>query len=428
MGLEIRSFRALHYNPEKFGFDWSDLTCPPYDVIDSEERQELLSVSPYSFVNLTLHKPLDQEFEPDKDYSQVRNLLELWIKKGILVWDDEEKIYIYRQKYQYNEEEKTRYGFIALLRLPEEEGWVLPHERTHSGPKEDRFDLLTHTHAVLEPIFFLLPDARGEILDNLQREFEVCNERFYAKDRDGIHEVAGVSDRNWIESLKELVYGRRALIADGHHRYEVALAYRDFRRSHADYDPNAWYNYMLVYFSPMVERNITILPIHRRVRQFPIRSEDHLMKSLGVLFSARTSTWEDLVAISAGKESDYVYGLVTEFGKFKVSLSPKLDPADILSELNEFSPEYRRLHVVVLHHILMPLLRIKQSETNLVYEKDISAFNRLCPGEAGFVLRPTSLERVYAVALRGERMPQKSTFFYPKIRSGFVVFYEGKQG
>lgn len=428
MGLEIKSFRALCYNPERFGIDWSDLTCPPYDVIDSDEREDLLASSPYSFVNLTLSSPLEQTIGGDRNYTKVKSLLDTWIETGVLVWDDSEKVYIYRQNYLYHGQEKTRYGFIALLRLPEEKGWVLPHEKTHPGPKEDRFDLLSHTQAILEPIFFLLPDSEGEILSILRAGFESSQKRFYAKDKSGEHFVAGISDGRWINELKNMVYARRALIADGHHRYEVALAYRDFCRSQPDYDPKAWYNYMMVYFSPMTEENITILPIHRRVKGFSIRSEEELMENLGSLFSAQTAGWEDLIALSLGKDSEYTYGLTTDFGLFKISLNSGVDPVEVLSDLSDFSSEYRKLHVVVLHQILMPLLRIEQGEGHIVYEKDISKLKNLTTGEAGFVLRPTSLERIYSVALRGERMPQKSTFFYPKIRSGFVIFYGGKYG
>ncbi len=421
MGLEIRSFKGVRYNPDRFGRDWTDLTCPPYDVIDDLEREDLLNLSDYNFVQVVLSKPLSESIGMEvRDYSPVRTLIDTWLSSGVLVQDREDSIYLYRQTYSYAGRERERWGFVALFRLPEEPGWVLPHENTHSGPKEDRFDLLKQTRAILEPVFFLLPDKDKLILDHL-RGAEVIEE-VTAKDDQGLHSVGRVVDRDWIEKLKTLVFDKRALIADGHHRFEVALRYRDHMKESGDYDPEAWYNYIMVYFAPMNPENITILPIHRRVKEFSINGEEELLNSLGNVFSVEVSKASEMEAISRGERGEYEYGLICSFGTFKVSLKKDLDPADLLEEsLPSFSKEYRRLHIVVLHNLLMPLLKVRQEEGNFSYEKSLEKVLNPLPGQAGFVVRPTSLDRVYEVALKGERMPQKSTYFYPKVRSGFVL-------
>ncbi len=424
MGLEIRSFRATHYNPEHFGWDFSPLSCPPYDVIDEKHRQQLLSSSPYNYVNVILPKPLSEALaeKQSKDYQKVRELINQWKEQGVFVKEDEEKVYLYKQIYRINDQQKIRYGFIALLRLPEDSDSVLPHERTHRGPKEDRFELLSEVQAILEPVFFLIEDEGKSLLEHIKSGWEQRGEVFFAKSLEEEHFCFGTSDRKWIEKLFQLVSEKRALIADGHHRYEVALQYRDFKKSQADYDPQAWYNYIMVYFAPMNEENITVLPIHRKVKEFSVRGEDGLVKRIKKLFDAYVCDDSVLKEISLGNADSYTYGLVTKFGKFEIKLKSELDPAQILTDEKQYSLDYKRLDVVVLHKILFPLLDIREREDNLEYEKSLESAIQLDTAMAGFILRPTPLNCIYKMALNGERMPQKSTYFYPKIRSGFVFF------
>ncbi len=425
MGLEIRSFKGVRYDPDRFGRDWSSLTCPPYDVIDENERDQFLSLSSYNFVQVVLSRPLSESIGlgKDRDYSRVRNLLRTWMETGILKREKKDSIYLYRLRYRIKDATRTRLGFVALLRLPEEDGWVLPHERTHEGPKEDRFDLLDQTQSLLEPIFLLLPDHEEELLRHLESMETMFEGGEFAKEDNCYHEVVAVSDEAWITELRKLVFGRRALIADGHHRFEVSLAYRDYRRSKPDYDPEAWYNYALVYFVPMVERNITILPIHRFVRKFSVSTEEELLARLGDLFSSEVVSIKELERISEGLDDLYAYGLTTSFGAFRIKLKDEWDPCDLLKEMTDTSPEYRRLHVVVLHNVLFPLLGIDQREGNISYEKSLEKVLKVGRSQCGVVVRPTSLDKVYSLALKGERMPQKSTYFYPKIRSGFVFYF-----
>ena len=427
MGLEIKSFRAAHYNPERFGFDWSSLTCPPYDVIDDRERQNLISLSPYNYVHVILHKPLSENIaHEEKNYEEVRELIDEWKASQVLVEDREERTYLYKQDYDFGGKQRSRYGFICLLKLPEEAGIVLPHEKTHQGPKEDRLALLSKVKAILEPVFFLVPDTDMEILQHLKFGWEKANSIFTSNESNGRHYCCGVSDIEWISELERKMFDKRALIADGHHRYEVAIQYRNLRKARADYDPDAWYNYIMVFFAPMCEDNISILPIHRKVKEMPVRSEDDLVKRVEKFFNAFVCDEKLLERISLGQEGPYTYGIVTNFGKFKIELKPDVDPVELLSQIHDGSEEYKRLHVVVLHKILFPLLGIKEVEGNLLYEKTLEAVLDLKGASAGFVLGPTSLERVYNMAIKGERMPQKSTYFYPKIRSGFV-FYDSSQ-
>ncbi len=420
MGLEIKEFKGTRYNIEKFGLDWTNLTCPPYDVIRDSEREGLISTSPYNFVNLILSTPLSSINNPDaRQYGSVRKLIEQWKADGILSREDKEGVYVYKQNYEYHGESKRRYGFIALLRLPDEEGWVLPHEATHEGPKNDRFDLVKNTMSILEPVFFLLPDE-GDIYGHIKFAIDGHEKEAVFADNDGKHFCIKIEDGAWIESLKKMTFNKRALIADGHHRYAVAQRFRAHMKESGDYDPHAPYNYIMVYFAPMLEENLTILPINRKALNFPIKSEEELLSRLEKWFDVYTSNDEELASLFYKKEG-YEWGLSCKFGKYKIILKDGIDPAQVLRDMGG-SAEYRRLYVVVLHKMLFPLLGVEDNEENLFYEKCLYEPGHKIEQGALFVLRPISFRQVYDVSLKGELMPQKSTFFYPKIKSGFVFF------
>ena len=425
MGLEIRSFRALHYNLDRFGKDLSNLTCPPYDVIDDKEREELLSVSDYNYVRMVLSKSLDESIKSEqRDYSGVRFPIDEWKRDGIFVRDEQDSVYLYRQTYKVGDQERQRYGFIALLRLPEEEGVVLPHENTHRGPKEDRFDLLAQVSAILEPVFFLLPDEDGGLLNHIKSGWNLTPEEWqvYIRDEISKHHCGAVSDKGWISHLRQLVFAKKALIADGHHRFEVALSYRDYMRARPDYDEAAWYNYIMVFFAPMRSDNLTVLPIYRRIVDWKFQGEDKLLEAVDRFFDTLVASREDLRRISRGEFGDYTFGLVTRSDSFRLSLRKDIDPVEVLGELAGVSDDYKRLNVVVLHYILLPLLGVNQEEGSIVYEKSLDEILSVEEDQLGIVLPPISVEQIYEIALKGERMPQKSTYFYPKIRSGVVFF------
>jgi len=420
MGIEIKAFKGTRYNIEKFGRDWTDLVCPPYDVIRDSEREGLLSTSPYNFVNLILSIPLSSINNAEaRQYGSVRKQIEQWKQEGVLLKDDKEGIYAYKQDYEYNGEKKTRYGFIAILRLPDEDGWVLPHENTHDGPKDDRFDLIKNTMSILEPVFFLLPDD-GAIFKHIKEVVDKDADDIVIARNDGMHYCRKIEDGIWIDELKKMAFSKRALIADGHHRYAVARRFCEYMKEQGSYDPDGPYNYIMVYFAPMLEENLTILPINRKVLNFPIKDEDELLSKVEKWFDVFSATDEELADI-VNQTTGYEWGIVCPFGMYKIRLKDSIDPAQVLKDMGG-STEYRKLYVVVLHKMLFPLLGIEDSEENLSYEKHLYEKGSKVEQGALFVLRPISFRQVYDVSLKGELMPQKSTFFYPKIKSGFVFF------
>ncbi len=335
---EIRPFRALRYDEAKTG-PLETLVAPPYDVISPEKRDEYLARSPYNVVHLTL---------PDSDEQAARDLRD-WRRWGVLTRDDDPVFWALSQTYTGPDGvERTRDGYVVSLRIePYDRGVVLPHERTHAGPKEGRLRLLRATRTQLEPIF-LLHD--GELADIPNRKPDI--------------EVAG--DRLWRVARGPDVSDLQLLIADGHHRYETALAFHEEDGTEA----SAW---MMVVLVSTREEGLTIFPTHRVAQ--------HVDGVRGTPIEEPGAELPGVVLYRAGR-----YELLDGDG-LDVEIVDRVAPEGVT-----YTPD----------------------RADAVATVDRGA------AEAAFLLRPTRIEDVFAVARRGEVMPQKSTYFFPKLTSGLL--------
>jgi uncharacterized protein (DUF1015 family) len=339
---DVRPFRALRYDEAKAG-TLETLVAPPYDVISADERQEYLALGRYNIVHLTLP---DTEDEAAQD-------LRAWRESGVLVRDERPAFWALSQTYTGPDGvERTRNGYVVALRIePYDRGIVLPHERTHAGPKEGRLRLLRATRTQLEPIFLLHDGERAAI-----------------PDREPDLEVAG--DRLWRVDEGPDVRDLQLLIADGHHRYETALAFHQEDGTEA----SAW---MMVVLVSTREEGLTIFPTHRvaqhvdGIRGTPIDEPGPGDELPGV------------VLYRAGS-----YELLDGDG-LDVEIVDRLAPRGVT-----YTP----------------------NRTEAVATVDRGA------AEAAFLLRPTRIEDVFAVARRGDLMPQKSTYFFPKLTSGLLLY------
>ena len=346
----VRPFRALRYDPAVAG-ELSSLVAPPYDVIQPEQREALLGRSPYNVVHLTL---------PDSDDDAAASLAE-WREQGVLALDPEPACWWLSQEYVGPDGvARRREGFVAALRLePYEQRVVLPHERTHAGPKEGRLRLLRATRTELEPLFFLW-DGTIEVDGLGDPELEV--------DESGVVSRLWRLDTEFSAALVEELADAQLLIADGHHRYETALAFHAEEGTEA----SAW---LLAVIVPTGQEGLTIFPTHR-------------------------------VAQSAGSGSG------TPIEPPRKSL-----PGPVL---------YRAGHYEVLagDGFLDPEVVDRLAPSGVTYtpsrEEAVAAVDR-GEAEAAYLLRPTRIEDVWTVARRGDVMPQKSTFFYPKLTSGLLM-------
>ena len=346
----VRPFRALRYDPAVAG-GLESLVAPPYDVIQPEQREALLGRSPYNVVHLTL---------PDSDDDAAASLAE-WREQGVLALDPEPACWWLSQEYVGPDDvARRREGFIAALRLePYEQRVVLPHERTHAGPKEGRLRLLRATRTELEPLFFLW-DGTIEVDGLGDPELEV--------DESGVVSRLWRLDAEFSAALVEELADAQLLIADGHHRYETALAFHAEEGTEA----SVW---LLAVIVPTGQEGLTIFPTHR-------------------------------VAQSAGSGSG------TPIAPPRKSL-----PGPVL---------YRAGHYEVLagDGFLDPEVVDRLGPSGVTYtpsrEEAVAAVDR-GEAEAAYLLRPTRIEDVWTVARRGDVMPQKSTFFYPKLTSGLLM-------
>ncbi len=418
---EIRPFKGLRYNPETAG-DMGGIICPPYDIIPPSMQQELYDSSGYNAVRLELPKE-------DDPYGAAAERLARWMQEGALMQDDEPALYPYFQTYNDPEGNTyTRKGFFCALRLHEfSEKKVLPHERTLSGPKKDRLNLFKKTRANISSIFGLYAD------EELQADRAI---ETFADNHEPVVDAAfqGVRNRLWkmtdpdiVATVQQVLLDRQVYIADGHHRYETGVNYRNLRAeenpSHTGDEP---YNFILIYLANIFDEGLIIFPLHRMVHSLEQFSPEGLIETLSTNFEVKPlGGREDLKLYLEGESSSHVYGVVTSGGVWGMRL--KNPPATLLGD--SVPGPLLQLSVVVLHELILQRMlgitpEAMRSQANLVYEEgDRKVFDAVENGDiqVGFIVKPTTVQQVRDISQAGEVMPQKSTYFYPKIMTGLVM-------
>ncbi len=418
---EIIPFKGLRYDPASAG-DMARIICPPYDIISPSMQQELYSSSSFNAVRLEL--PME-----DDPYAAAAERISSWLTEGTLVQDDEAAIYPYFQTYSDPEGNSyTRKGFFCALRLYEfSEKQVLPHERTLSGPKKDRLNLFKKTRTNISSIFGLYADD-GLQADRLIDAFAAGNEPLVDAVFQGVqNRLWKIVDHDLVTMVQQVLLDRQVYIADGHHRYETGVNYRNFRMAeNPDHTGSEPYNFILTYLANIYDEGLIIFPLHRMVRNLMHFDAEELLSKLEEDFSVQPlDDREGLKRYLDAVESSHAFGFVSQKGVYGIRLkgSPEDIPGDAVPR------SLCRLGVEVLHEIILwRLLGISQeamqSQTNLVYtEDDREVFDAVAKGDiqAGFIVKPTTVSQVQDVSGQGDVMPQKSTYFYPKIMTGLVM-------
>jgi uncharacterized protein (DUF1015 family) len=421
----IKAFCSVRYN-ERLLAHAANLMTPPYDVISPDDQEFYYDQNPFNVIRLILGKELPDDTDRNNRYTRARDFLDNWVRDGVLVPDDSLSIYGYSQVYRDPAGNvKRRDGFVALLAL---EQWgkadVFPHEYTYAGPKVDRLNLVRATGHQLSCIFSLYSDPKREtarIVDTIVASPEVTR----YTDRDGVeHIMTRCTDEKVHKELTAAIRDKKVFVADGHHRYETMLAFRDELDKRGV--PGNAHHYAVMYFTSMEGEAITILPCHRIVETELPLDEEAVLPILLEAFTVETFKNGDEGArrfIQAlerkGKGS---FGLYTGSNRYLL-----LSDADHGKIARFFPPdmkdEIRHLDVSVLHHVLIQgLLSIKNPKIS--YSQDaLDAVNRAVEGKAvALIVNATKIEEVKAASLIGERMPQKSTYFYPKPASGLVLY------
>jgi len=420
---KIKAFKALFYNPGKIR-DLSQVTCPPYDVISPEAREMYHKRSCYNLIHVLLAKDTTGE---DK-YKRAQEIFNDWLKNDVLVSDDSEAIYFYSQQYNINGEKRTRLGFISLLRLGDNLGsGAFGHENTHLEAKEDRFRLMKLIKANLSPIFVIFLDKK-RIIQRIFRNYIPKQEVFIevVDDEKTVHKLWRITDAELIENIQKSMLSEDMFIADGHHRYEVACAYRDSMRQNSEIiSGEEDFNYILSYFTNADPRGLSILPIHRLLkldRQFSLEQLRLALSDNFDIHEVKDKTRFFFLMQKAGFNEH----LIGSYRDKKYWLL-RLKNVKILDSLIADKPkEYRCLDVSILNRLVFKKVLGLDPENlkNIVYSPQTAGFLKEVdddPFKIAFFLNPVKMEQIIAVALNGSKMPPKSTYFYPKVLSGLVI-------
>ena len=408
---ELAPFSALRFTDS--AGDLSLLLAPPYDVIDARDAADLKGQSPYNCVRLILPEGLLVE-----RYSNAAATLRRWVSDGILAVDSEPAAYVYRQEFEADGRRAERLAVFAAVRLsPLDRGKVLPHERTHSGPKKDRLALTLATRAQLSPIFMVARDADAALYD-LERESIVEPPTVEAVTADGIRHSLWVVSGNRCDTMLSVASAHPLLIADGHHRYETALA------AAQSLGGNVKAAYALVCVVSQRDPGLVVRPTHRILAGPPAGASEpfdwiaaledgFLLEDLGPLSPAEAE--ERVAGAEAG--SFIVLPAGSDRAWMAVARPEALRSADIPSERARIAP-------VVFDGLVLRALYCldadQASQGLLSYSRDPGAAGTVSEGGCGFILPPVALEDVWTTAARGGRLPPKSTYFEPKMPSGLL--------
>ena len=428
--IRIAPFRGLFYDQKKVR-DLSKVVAPPYDVISKEEQERLYKKSPYNFIRLDLSQ------EPDS-YSAVAQLLSEWLATGIFERDETPAIYFLSHRFKLKSgEQKIRDGFLALTELQDlSSGAIRPHEKTLDAPKEDRLKLMLACHAQLSPIFTLYSQPKQSINRMLAVEVEGV-EPFMEIEQDNGEQCRlwRIANAELIEKVQQEMSDQQLLIADGHHRYEATLSYRDWMRRERDQcNGREAFNFIMAYFANINDDNVVILPTHRLVRGYAHKPFLELEQALQTYFYV-----EQHPKTPEGKIS-FLKALKTAAKKHRViGASFKRDPRYVILRLKnkrimqrlakDLSAPLRELdvstlHLLILEHILGMTPDEQVKGENIRYSQDEDLVLQSLEKEdyqAAFILSATKAEEIQTIVAGGEKMPQKSTYFYPKLLSGLVV-------
>ncbi len=427
--VRIAPFRGVFYNQKKIR-DLAKVVTPPYDVISREEQERLYRKSPYNFVRLDFNQ------EPDP-YASVAELLQSWQAEGILERDEIPAVYFAVHKFALSDGKvKQRQGFFALTELQDfASGEIRPHERTLEAPKQDRLKLMLASHAQLSSIFALYSQPKASINRILSEQTEGQRPFIELKmDGDDDCRLWRITDPALIREIQREMKDQRLLIADGHHRYEASLNYRDRMRSERSWNGREPFNYIMTYFANMNDENVVILPTHRLVRGYQPKPFLQLEEALQTYFyveqypkTAEGKSWFLKALKNAGKKHRVIGASFKRDPRYLIlrlknkRMMQRL-AKDLSAPLREL--ELSTLHHLILEHILGLSPQQQTSGETIRYSQDEEGVLQALEKEdyqAAFILNPTKSADILTVANGGEKMPQKSTYFYPKLISGLVI-------
>lgn len=428
----IQAFRGLRYDPKHVG-SLSNVIAPPYDVIGKDLQDQLYKAHPANVIRLILNRDEPGDNDSNNRYTRAAKFLKNWRAEGVLTGEADPAVYVYHQIFRYGDREITRRGFMARCRLERfGEGKIYPHEETLSGPKADRLLLTRACRANLSQIFGLYPDPASNA-QNLLETAVSKSPPLEATDHLGVvHRMWPLTDPKIVSQLSGEMQPHPIFIADGHHRYETACNYRDELAAAAGGSllPEHPANFVLMMFISMSDPGLIVMPTHRLFRGLPKMNSAQLIEKLGPHFTTRIAgegsdlaptIWDEIEAegnqgalgLYTAADQRWIVARLTDAGRKRM--------AEVASER---SADWQGLGVAILHRLLidtllagkdLPKPRYVHLVDEVVESLESDEF------QLATLVMPATVEHIRRISEHNERMPAKSTYFYPKLLSGLVI-------
>lgn len=442
----VQAFHGIRYDLGHVGA-LSDVIAPPYDVIDSQLQKELYEKHPANSVRLILNREEPGDASGDERYDRAAGFLRDWQRQGVLQAENQAALYCYHQVFEWEGETYTRCGFMGRIRLePFGTGKIYAHEETHSAAKADRLKLISACKTNLSQIFGVFPDEANEVRSLLDGATQGVAP-LEAKDHLGvIHRLWPVTDVTTIGKMTALMDPKPTFVADGHHRYETACNYRDklAKEAGGELPDDHPANYVLMMCIGMSDPGMIVLPTHRLFRGVPEMTSDELIAKLGDNFDTRIAgegpdlanmIWDEI----AGEDQQGTLGLFTSKDeRWVVARINDTGRAKMAEVASDHTTDWQGLGVSILHRLLMESLLGLKDLPKPMYVHSVDeviqglesgdTVGRDATGQMGeggkfplaALVMPATLDHVRSISENNERMPAKSTYFYPKLLSGLV--------
>lgn len=427
---DVLPFRGLRYDVSQVG-NLSDVTCPPYDVIDADFQNRLYQAHPCNVIRLELNRTEPGDADTNARYQRASRFLETWMTQGVLKRDPQPALYVYHQEFTWGDKTYVRKGFLGRIRLERfGEGRVFPHEQTLSGPKADRLLLLQACKVNFSPIFGLYPDTGNTVQAPLEAVIADTKPEVATDHLGVVHKLWPVTSTAAQEQVRSLLMERPIFIADGHHRYETAINYRDSLTAQgAVLSPDSPENFVMMMFVGMSDAGLVILPTHRLVSGLAGLKAQDVQQALAPNFDVVLSgsgaagcevTWKKIE--QDGTQTAFGFGTAADgqwvFAKLRDGSPMKTLAADQ-------SDDWRGLGVSILHKLaleklIQPQATAAMSNQYVHQTQEVTDALAAKSCDLGCLVAPAGIDHVEQIASRLEKMPPKSTYFYPKLQTGLV--------
>ncbi len=419
---EISPFYGVRYNLSIVK-DMASVICPPYDVISKDEQKAYYERSQYNIIRLEHAMELPDDSADDNKHARAGATLDQWLKQGVLVTDHVPSLYIHEQTFIYQGTRRRRLGFTACVRLePWEKRMVLPHENTVAGIKSDRLDLMRACNANFSPLLGLYEDPGQKIAKLLSVQTSRKPVLDFTANGE-THRLWVANEPEFIQRISHFLAPKPVYIADGHHRYETALAYQAEKRQNSPYvSGHEAFNFVMMTLVSFSDPGLLVLPVHRVVRGISSENMKRFIHELATVFhteslplenTARIPEMNSVIARVIGLEEGSVTGL---------RLRPDVHIRAVMPPGH--SDAYNKLEVSILQHLVIDRLIAIDSSVSIAYTPSPETAVRMVDQgdyQLAFILNPIPLSAIKAIADADDRMPGKSTYFYPKLPTGLVI-------